>query len=296
MVYKRKRHWVTYHSEKCKMYLRNDFKFQCAYCGMKEKDNVMGEHLFEKDHFVSRQTDVEWDVDGYNNMVYACRKCNGTKSNQNIEMILNPCKDDIYGGRNPHIRKSGAEDYYKLRGVTAQGQQLIDDLKLNSRFYRKMRQTQEQSEQIRKMIYQLLDESPNLQSHEIAGEIKAYLSNGTLINEESEEFRCGVSKAGEDIYTVLEKLKEKNIKYKLLFMDDDLDVRVEYCGKTYYCEIRVTDYVGMKKRGPVVEREKKKEWQKTGNVCGVLYYYKVQDIMNLYIYSDEERTEIVKLG
>ena len=81
MVYKRKRHWVTYHSEKCKMYLRNDFKFECAYCGMKEKDNVMGEQLFEKDHFVSRQSDV--DVDGYNNMVYACRKCNGTKSNQN---------------------------------------------------------------------------------------------------------------------------------------------------------------------------------------------------------------------
>ena len=120
------------------MYLRNDFKFECAYCGMKEKDNVMGEQLFEKDHFVSRQSDV--DVDGYNNMVYACRKCNGTKSNQNIEMILDPCKDDIYGGQNPHIRKSGAEDYYKLRGVTSQGQQLIDGLKLNSRFYRKMRQ------------------------------------------------------------------------------------------------------------------------------------------------------------
>ena len=157
-------------------------------------------------------------------------------------------------------------------------------------------QTQAQSEQIRKMIYQLLGESPSLQSPEIAGENKAYLDNGTLIDEESEEFRCGVSKAGEEIYTVLEKLKEKNIKYKLLFTDDDLDVRVEYCGKTYYCEIRVTDYAGMKKRGPVVEREKKKEWQKTGNVCGVLYYYKVQDIMNLYIYSEEERTEIVKLG
>ena len=53
MVYTRKRHWVTYYSEKCKMYLRNDFKFECAYCGMKEKYSVMGEQLFEKDHFGS---------------------------------------------------------------------------------------------------------------------------------------------------------------------------------------------------------------------------------------------------
>ena len=50
------------------------------------------------------------------------------------------------------------------------------------------------------------------------------------------------------------------------------------------------------KKAPKPKKEKKKEWQKTGNVCGVLYYYKVQDIMNLYIYSEEERTEIVKLG
>ena len=40
---------------------------------------------------------------------------------------------------------------------------------------------------------------------------------------------------------------------------------VEYCGNIYYCEIRVTDYSGMKKRSPVIKKEKKKEWQKTGN-------------------------------
>lgn len=34
------------------MYLRNDFRFECAYCRMKEKDNIMGEQVFEKDHFV----------------------------------------------------------------------------------------------------------------------------------------------------------------------------------------------------------------------------------------------------
>lgn len=296
MAYIRKRHWVTYHSKKCKMYLRNDFKFECAYCKMKEKDNVMGEHIFEKDHLVSRQSDVEWDVDGYNNMIYSCCKCNRTKSDQNIEMVLNPCRDDIYEGEHPHILMQGEKDHYKLQAVTAQGKQFIDDLKLNSSFYRKMRQTQVQNEKIRKRIHQLLNECLDIRFSEIDRNIKAYLENGTLADEKNDEFRCGISEAGEDVYTVLEKLKEKGIKYKLLFADDDLDVSIDYCGNTYYCEIRVTDYVGMKKRGPVVEREKKKEWKKTGMVCGVLYYYKELDIIDLYIYSDEDEKKIVVLG
>lgn len=262
---------------------------------MQEKDNVVGEQLFEKDHFVSRKSDVEWNVDCYNNLVYSCCKCNRTKSDQNIEMILNPCKDDIYEGEHPHILRLGAENYYKLQGVTLQGKQFIDDLKLNSRYYRKMRQTQAQNEEIRKTIYKVLNESSDLRFSEIDWQIKVYLKNGTLIEEKSDEFRCGTSKAGEDLYAVLEKLKEKGIKYKLLFTDDDLDLRVEYCGSTYYCEIRVTDYAGTKRRGPIVEREKKTEWLKTGNACGVLYFYKDRDIMNLYIYPDEERIEIVKL-
>lgn len=288
MAYIRKRHWVTYHSKKCKMYLRNDFNFECAYCRMKEKDNVMGEQLFEKDHFVPRQSKAEWDVDAYHNMIYSCCKCNGTKSDQNIEMVLNPCKDDIYEGEHPHILRLGAKDHYKLQAVTAQGQQFIDSLKLNSRFYRKMRQAQAQNEEIRKKIYQLLNEYAKLPFSESDRNMKAYLKNGTLTDEEDDEFRCGISEAGEDVYEVLEKLKEKGIKYQLLFTDNDLDVSMEYCGNIYYCEIRVTDYAGTKKRGPVVEREKIKEWQKTGMACGVLYYYKELNIIELYIYPDED--------
>ncbi len=295
MAYIRKRHWVTYYSEKCKMYLRNDFKFECAYCGMKEKYSVMGEQLFEKDHFVSRQSDVEWNINSYDNMVYSCRKCNETKGDQNIEMILDPCKDDIYEGKYPHIRKLGAKEHYRLQAVTARGQQFVDDLKLDSQFYRKMRRMQAENEELRKAIYQLIEQLPNLQISGIDRKIKIYLQNGNPVEEESDEFRCGTSKSGEAVYTVLEKLKEKGIKYKLLFTDNDLDVSVEYCGNTYYCEIRITDYTGTKKTGPVVDREKKKEWRKTGYSCGVLYYYKEQGTMNLYIYHDRDREEIVEL-
>ena len=230
MAYIRKRHWVTYYSEKCKMYLRNDFNFECAYCRMKEKDNVMGEQLFEKDHFVSRQSELEWDVNSYENMVYSCCKCNGTKSDQNLEMVLNPCKDDIYDGKDSHIRSLGEEGYYKLYAVTPQGQQFIDDLKLNSRFYRKMRQTQAHNEEIRKTIYQLLEKTSNFQLSGVNQTIKAYLESGSLIDEGSDEFRCGTSKAGEDVYAVLEKMKEKGIKLKTI-KDLDINIEIEENGK-----------------------------------------------------------------
>ena len=67
------------------------------------------------------------------------------------------------------------KDHYKLYGVTQQGQQFIGSLKLNSRFYRKMRQTQAQNEEIRKAVYQLLEESSCLQFSEIHQKIKVYL-------------------------------------------------------------------------------------------------------------------------
>lgn len=295
MVYIRKKHWVTYHSDKCKMYLRNDFRFECAYCQMKEKDNIMGEQVFEKDHFVSRHSEENWNLDSYDNMVYSCCKCNGTKSDQNIKMILDPCEDEIYDGKRPHICKSDAKGFYKLYAVTPQGQQFIDDLKLNSRFYRKMRETQEQNEKIRKSIYQLLDENPGLQSSELGVIIRSYLENGTLVDEGSDEFRCGMSEAGGAVYVVLKKLKDKGIKYTLLLTDNDLDVSLEYGGNIYYCEIRINNHAGQNKRGPIVEIKKKKVWQKMGNMCGVLYYYSKQDIMELYLYPDEKRTEIIKL-
>lgn len=297
MVYIRKKHWVTYHSDKCKMYLRNDFNFECAYCRMKEKDNIMGEQVFEKDHFVSRFSNVNWNVDRYDNMVYSCCKCNGTKSDKNIKMLLDPCKDDIYDGEHLHIRKLGVEDHYKLNAVTPQGQQFIDDLKLNSRFYRKMRQKQEEGDEIRKSISQLLQKNTDLQLSGMGMIIKSYLENETLADEDkgSDDFRCGISEAGEAVYAVLKKLKDKGIKYTLLLTDNDLDVSLEYGGNTYYCEIRINNYEGFKKRGPKVEREKKKEWRKMGSLCGILYYYSKQEIMELYIYPDEERTEIIKL-
>ena len=291
MDYRRKKHWVKYRSDKCKMYLRNDFRFECAYCGMREKDNTIGEFGFEKDHFISRLSTSDWNLDIYENMVYSCRKCNNTKSDQHIELTLDPCKDDIYGGDSPHIKKMGVENHYKLQAVTQEGQTFIDALQLNSRFYRKMREKQFQNDEIRKEIHDVLEgKSFQTLPNEVDRLIKS-LVNRSYLDEETDEFRCGISKAGKDLYKVLDKLNGKEINYKLVFDDHDLDVIINFNGITYYCEVRVSDYSGTQRRGPRIDKEKKKVWLSIGDRCGILYYYKNVDIMELYVYGKEENVD-----
>lgn len=291
MDYRRKKHWVKYQSDKCKMYLRNDFRFECAYCGMRERDNMIGEMGFEKDHFISRLSTVERDLDTYDNMVYSCCKCNNTKSDQQVELYLDPCKDDIYGGNRPHIKKTGMENHYKLQAVTKEGQIFIDTLQLNSRFYRKMREKQLQNDKIRKEIYDLIDKKSAQALPNEVGRLIESFENRSYMDEETDEFRCGVSKAGEGLYKVLEKLNNKRINYRLVFDDNDLDVIINLNSNTYYCEVKVSDYNGTQRRGPHIDNEKRKVWLSTGDKCGVLYYYKNADIMELYVYGEEENVD-----
>lgn len=203
MDYKRTKHWVRYHSDKCRMYLRNDFHFECAYCRMREQDNAIGEKIFEKDHFISKGTVSERDLDAYDNMVYACRICNGTKTDQKLNLILDPCKDDIYGGESPHIKKLGKEGQYRLQALTRKGQMFIDSLQLNSRFYRKMRKKQAENLELRNAIHALLTGKEADDQPEAAAEIRRMMSGNVDQDENSDEFRCGTSKAGEDLYSVL---------------------------------------------------------------------------------------------
>lgn len=287
MDYAKKKHWVKYYSTKCKMYLRNDFRFTCAYCGMREQDSIAGELNFEKDHFVAKSSGMEMDLDDYGNMVYSCCKCNGTKSNQNIHLVLNPCENDIYEGECPHIRKLGAEDRYRVQAMTVQGQAFIDCLKLNSRFYRKMREKQAKSNKIKRMIFDLLEDNTSDYMPDTVEKLKACLEDCSCFDETSDEFRCGVSEAGEELFRALNILKEKRIKYQLIFEDDDLDVMIYFQGNTYYCEFKVSDYAGKQRRNPQINVEKKRNWLNTGNKCGVLCYYKNVDVLELFVCCNE---------
>lgn len=59
-------------------YLREDFKFICAYCGKPEELATKG---FEIDHFVPRTLDKSKE-DEYTNLVYSCFTCNRKKGSK----------------------------------------------------------------------------------------------------------------------------------------------------------------------------------------------------------------------
>lgn len=64
-----------------KEYLKKDFNNRCAYCNM--LDEIIAPKSFEIDHFIPRnifkdvKPELEYD---YDNLMYACPKCNGNKS------------------------------------------------------------------------------------------------------------------------------------------------------------------------------------------------------------------------
>ena len=59
-------------------WLRDEFSFRCIYC-LRRETWLMTRRDFELDHFLpkSEHPDVGRD---YDNLVYACRECNGTKA------------------------------------------------------------------------------------------------------------------------------------------------------------------------------------------------------------------------
>ena len=88
--------------------IQEDFHNICGYCG-KSKECLYEEH--EIDHFVPRNID-EKRINDYYNLVYACKKCNGSKqkdwptknkhkSNENGKGYCDPATEefDIHLGR-----------------------------------------------------------------------------------------------------------------------------------------------------------------------------------------------------
>lgn len=73
-------HFDDYHSYK--PYLIKDFSNRCAYCNLFDKSITTP---FEIDHFIpqkafkTKKQELETD---YNNLIYACKKCNNSKSSK----------------------------------------------------------------------------------------------------------------------------------------------------------------------------------------------------------------------
>ena len=76
-----KKKYANYRSYK--EYLAEDFHHRCAYCNLLDTEITS---FFEIDHFVP-QSEIDkypsfaFLINDYNNLIYACRNCNGEKSN-----------------------------------------------------------------------------------------------------------------------------------------------------------------------------------------------------------------------
>ena len=297
MDYRRKKRWVRYNHIKCKMYLRNDFRFECAYCRMREQDTgVLSEDFFEKDHFAARTSDADIDLDSYDNMIYACSKCNGNKSDKSAELLLNPCKDNIYLGVNPHVKNLGKAGQYQLVGNTEEGRQYIDALQLNSRFYREMRERQEQDDIYNNELKKLVNEISGLSDmpDDLIQRFKLSMRNNFLLQTNGQQdsaFRCGHSKAGQAFQDVLDILEGRSVPHELLFSDKDIDIKIQYNGKEYLCEIVLNDKAEKPVKCIHMKKEQRESWTADSNHYGILYYY--MKTGRLEFYSVDKDNELL---
>lgn len=101
-------------------WLRDEFQFRCVYCLKRETwGRVKGE--FDLDHFEPQSVRPDLELD-YENLVYACRRCNAVKGNQSIE---NPF--EILEGERVIVMPDAT-----LQGRDAEAWRFIKILDLNS--------------------------------------------------------------------------------------------------------------------------------------------------------------------
>ncbi len=114
-----------------KPFLRRDFRYQCAYCGITEVYR-RGIDTFGADHFRPRSIfpDLEFE---YPNLYYCCNQCNRYKG------ATWPDDDEVAGGFqfaetcvcDPFIQHFIKQKAGTLSAVTPAGEYTLDNLRLN---------------------------------------------------------------------------------------------------------------------------------------------------------------------
>src|SRR2546429_155966 len=125
-----------------KQILRQDFKHRCAYCLLHEGDEYgAGFHNFQIDHFRPRFLFPQLEAT-YTNLYYACRWCNGAKSetwpsneqaNQSYRFV-DPCLEDLY---QDHARLDAATG--KLLPKSNPGIFTVREIRLNRKMFTELR-------------------------------------------------------------------------------------------------------------------------------------------------------------
>jgi hypothetical protein len=96
--------------ESYRAWLRDEFAFRCVYCLSRERwGRVTGE--YDLDHFVPQKTDPERKTE-YDNLEYACRRCNLTKSGQSVPDPMRMAAQQLWlhadGSLEPHSANAEA--------------------------------------------------------------------------------------------------------------------------------------------------------------------------------------------
>lgn len=103
-----------------KSWLRDEFVFRCVYCLFRERWFPDGGTSFGSDHVIPQSVSKSRICD-YDNLVYACLRCNSQKSDFSL---LDSC-EEAYG---THLQ---VDQQGMITALTAQGAILIDFLLLN---------------------------------------------------------------------------------------------------------------------------------------------------------------------
>ncbi|QDV73801.1 HNH endonuclease [Botrimarina mediterranea] len=116
------------HYPSFKPWLRDEFSFRCVYCLLRERWYPNGPDSFGVDHVVPKSVELTL-VCAYDNLVYACNRCNSAKL---TAQVLDPCVD----GLGNHLR---IEDNGVATALTKEGEYAIDAFNLNDARLQKYR-------------------------------------------------------------------------------------------------------------------------------------------------------------
>lgn len=98
-----------------KPWLRDEFDFRCVYCLWRERWYAAGDAAFSVEHLQS-QVAAPQRVCDYDNLVYACCRCNSIKTD--ARLVLDPCRDPL--GNHLEVAPKGT-----IHGLTPEGRELI---------------------------------------------------------------------------------------------------------------------------------------------------------------------------
>lgn len=143
------------HYSEAREILQEDFHNMCGYCG---KDCKVMFEKFHIDHFVPKSLDSTRENDYYN-LVFACSKCNLSKSNKWPTKDINKSHDDEKGFVDPaseefdhHIERNA---YGYVVGKTTLGKNMCKELHLDIRrtdIFWKMGKLMKQQERLEELF------------------------------------------------------------------------------------------------------------------------------------------------